>query len=184
VAVARENAVLNDVADKVRFFVSDSYTPSDAADRRALDDLAGRVGFVLANPPSSEGDDGFGFRRKVLAGALPLLRPGGIVFLSISAQYGRRRIEGLCQDVPGFRHEGLLASTDWVPFDLGRPDLLDVLHVYAAEETRGGFEYAFRHPGVGHEESMNAGAALAHFERTGESPLSRWQTHLYRYVPR
>ena len=137
--------------------------------------------FILANPPSSEGDDGFGYRRVVLRGARIFLVPGGVVFLSVSYQYGMSRVERLCQDAPGFEYRGVLASTDWVPFDLNRPDLLHCSHLYADEERRGGFEYAFRHPR--HEQTMTAQAALAHYEQTGDSPLSKWQTHLFIFKP-
>lgn len=47
------------------------------------------------------------------------------------------------------------------------------------EEARGGLEYAFHEPGTKQEEKINARAALGHFDRTGESPLMKWQTHLF-----
>ncbi len=204
VLVARENAIRNSVGDKVTFLMSDSYSPiwrpgepaSDSAvpganacgltgspkeDRAILDRLAGKVGFILANPPSSEGDDGFGFRRIVLRGAGRFLVPGGVVFLSVSFQYGIPRVERLCQEAPGFIYEGVLSSTDWVPFDLCRQDLLHCLHLYAQEERRGGLSYTFRHPGEPHQENFSAQAALAHYQMTGRSPFSKWQTHLFAF---
>jgi SAM-dependent methyltransferase len=205
VLVARDNAIRNSVGDKVAFLVSDSYSPiwrpsepaSDSAlpantcgftgspkeERVILDRLAGKVGFILANPPSSEGDDGFGFRRIVLRGATRFLVPGGVVFLSVSFQYGISRVERLCQEAPGFMYEGVLSSTDWVPFDLRRPDLLHCLHLYAQEERRGGLSYSFRHPDESHQESISAQAALAHYQTTGKSPLTKWQTHLFAFQP-
>ncbi|MBI3462389.1 MAG: methyltransferase, partial [Planctomycetes bacterium] len=182
VAVARENAVQNGVADKATFFLSDSYSPRNPADRAMLDGLAGKVNFILANPPSSEGDDGFGYRRIVLREARSFLVPDGVVFLSVSLQYGLTRVERLCQDAPGFAYGGILSSTDWVPFDLRRPDLLHCLHLYAAEERQGGLEYTFRNPDEQTEERMCAQAALVHFEKTGRSPLSKWQTHLFASI--
>jgi SAM-dependent methyltransferase len=181
VLVARDNAIRNGVQAKVTFLMSDSYSPKE--DRAILDRLAGKVGFILANPPSSEGDDGFGFRRIVLRGATRFLVPGGVVFLSVSFQYGISRVERLCQEAPGFMYEGVLSSTDWVPFDLGRPDLLHCLHLYAQEERRGGMSYSFRHPDESHQESISAQAALAHYQKTGRSPLSKWQTHLFAFQP-
>lgn len=178
-AVAHENAPRNGVSDKVAFILSDSYSPRNHDDRVHLQALAGKVSFILANPPSSEGDDGFGYRRIVLAGARTLLERDGVVFLSISQQYGPARVERLCQGVPGFVHSGVLSSTDWVAFDLARPDLLHCLHSYAEEECRGGLEYAFRHPGERHDKIIGARAALAHFEVTGQSPLSKWQALLF-----
>jgi SAM-dependent methyltransferase len=181
VAIARENAARNGVADKVAFVRADSYTPLDPAERPTLDALTGRVSFILANPPSSEGDDGFAFRRIVLRGAPVYLAAKGVVFLNVSSQYGLQRVERLEKEVPGFAYEGLLASTEWVPFDLGRPDLFHCLHLYAAEERRGGLAYTFQNPEASGGEPMSAQAALAYYERTGRSPLSRWQTHRFVY---
>ncbi len=182
VSVARRNARLNGVGGRVEFMRSDSYAPFADGDRRTLESLKGRADFLIANPISSEDDDGFGYRRTVLRGAREFLRDGGLVFLSISYQYGRRRIAGLERDVPGFFHEGILARSACVPFDLGRPDLLNALKVYAREESRGGFKYEFCNP-LRRSQAMNAGDSLAFYERTGRSPLSQWQTHLFRYLP-
>lgn len=182
VSVARRNARLNGVQERVAFLRSDSYTPFADCDRRSLEALRGRADFLIANPISSEDDDGFGYRRTVLRGAREFLRAGGRVYLSISYQYGRRRISGLERDVPGFFHEGILARSACVPFDLGRTDLLNCLKVYAREEYRGGFEYEFCNP-LRRSQAMNARDSLAFYERTGRSPLSQWQTHLFRYSP-
>lgn len=181
VAAAQDNAVRNGVAARVTFLLSDSYAPVTAEGRALLDSLRGRVRFLLANPPSSEGDDGFGFRRVVLRGARDYLAPGAVVLLSISRQYGQQRVERLCQEVPGFRYGGILASTDWVPFDLGRPDLLHCLRLYADEEQRGGLPYAFRHPEMPGGTDLTAQAALVHYEASGKSPLTQWQTHLFLF---
>jgi SAM-dependent methyltransferase len=182
VAIARENALQNGVADKVIFLHSDSYTPFYPADRAILDSLRNKVHFILANPPSSEGDDGFGYRRLVLRGASNFLAPGGVVFLSVSYQYGTTRVKRLGQEVPGFAYRGVLASTDWVPFDLGRPDLLHCLRLYANEERRGGWAYTFQHPDGDGEQTMTAQEALAHFQKTGQSPLSKWQSHWFVFT--
>lgn len=182
VSIGRRNARLNGVEDKVTVMRSDSYTPFADDDRRNLDTLKGRADFLIANPVASEDDDGFGYRRAVLRGAREFLRDGGPVFLSISYQYGRRRIARLERDVPGFFHEGILARSECVPFDLGRPDLLNCLKVYAREESRGGLEYEFCNP-LRRLQVMDARASLAFYERTGGSPLSQWQTHLFRYLP-
>ncbi len=181
IASARSNAALNGVAEKTEFMVSDSYTPPSSDDCRRLDELRGKVGFIVANPPASAGDDGFGYRRVVLEGAQRFLSAGGIVFLNISLQYGPLRIARLIAEVPGFLHRGAIASTDWVPFDLSRPDLLGCLKEYAIEESRGGLEYSFRSADLTGSETMNARSALAHFQNTGTSPLSKWQTQLFEY---
>ncbi len=182
VSIARRNARLNGVEDKVTVMRSDSYTPFAEGDRRTLDAVKGRADFLIANPDASDDDDGFGYRRAVLRGAREYLRNGGRVFLSISYQYGQTRIKGLEEDVPGFYHEGVLARSECVPFDLGRSDLLNCLKVYAREESTGGLEYAFCNP-LRPSQTMNARASLAFYERTGKCPLSQWQTHLFRYLP-
>ena len=182
VSVARRNARLNGVEERVTFMRSDSYAPFADGDRHSLESLKGRADFLIANPDSSEDDDGFGYRRTVLRGAREYLRDGGRVFLSISYQYGQPRIAGLEEDVPGFFHEGILARSECVPFDLRRPDLLNCLKVYAREESRGGLEYEFCSP-LRRSQAMNARISLAFYERTGRSPLSQWQTHLFRYLP-
>ena len=182
VSVATRNARLNGVEEKVEFLRSDSYRPFADGDRRTLESLKGRADFLIANLDASEDDDGFGYRRTVLRGAREFLRDGGRVFLSISYQYGRRRIAGLGRDVPGFVHEGILARSACVPFDLGRTDLLNCLKVYAREESRGGLGYEFCDP-LRRSQTMNARDSLAFYERTGRSPLSQWQTHLFRYLP-
>jgi hypothetical protein len=181
VVAARHNAALNDVADRATFLLSDSYKPIREVDRTILADLHGRTDFVVANPPSSGDDDGFGFRRLVLDGARRFLVPGGVVLLNISLQYGPQRIERLAREVPGYRHGGVLASTDWVPFDLHRPDLMRCLEDYVCEERRGGSRYVFADP-RSPERSMGAEEAWTMHQETGMSPLTKWQTHLFRHV--
>lgn len=181
VQAARQNALLNQAESRVRFLLSDSYEPVAETDRRTLETFKGQTHFILANPPSSEGDDGFAFRRRVLEGARPYLVPGGVVLLNISYQYGQERIEQLTQQIPGFTHEGILTSTDWVPFDLQRADLMDCLEAYAKEENRGGWKYLFAHPETA-DVFLDARSALANFQRTGLSPLTKWQTHLFRFT--
>lgn len=182
VAIARQNAERNGVSAKTAFWVADSYRPLPPEGRDALAALVGRCGFILANPPASEGDDGFGFRRRVLAEGAPFLAPDGVVFLNISAQYGQERIARLLIEAPGFVYGGVLSSSDWTPFDLARPDLLCNLHDYAAEEARGGLPYCFGGPQTP-EQALDARAALALFHSSGRSPLSRWQVHLFRRLP-
>ncbi len=178
---ARENARLNTVAEKTVFLHADSFAPFVESDADTVTALKGKVQFVLANPPSSEGDDGFDFRRRVLREAREFLHDGAVVFLSISSQYGQRRIANLTADSLGYTHSRLLATTDWVPFDLERPDLFRCLKAYVQEERRGGLEYEFALPKKQFNELVNAQVALSYYERTGKSPLSKWQTHLFKY---
>jgi hypothetical protein len=181
VKAAAWNAAENRVADKAAFFAADSYAPFDEDDRRTVEGLRGTIDFILSNPPSSAGDDGFGFRRIVMDGARAFLKPGGIVLLNISFQYGPERIASLHRAGSGFAYEGVAASTGWVPFDLGRPDLLDCLRVYAREEEKGGPGYAFSEDG--HDSAfVNARTALKTYEERGTSPLTKWQTHRFRHM--
>ena len=178
VAAARENARANGVEGKVRFVESDSYDPVQAEGRRALAGFEGSTDFMIANPPSSSPvGDGFEMRRVVVRGAVRYLSPGGLLLLSVSAQYGEGRVSGLLRETPGFRHDGVAASTDLVPFDMGRADLKRDVLTYAREERRRGLTYAFRNPRVP-QTPMTAIEAWNHFQATGESPLSRWQSHL------
>jgi len=181
VRTAVENAAANGVAGKTAFLCADSYHPRTHEGRTTLAVLRGRVDFVVANPPASPGDDGFSFRRQVLAGAPEFLKDRAVVLLQISIQYNVRRIEFMVQQTPGFTHEGCLAATPWVPFDQARSDLRQHLVDYAAEERSGGQEYTFGDPRNGGQTLIDARAALDLFRRTGVSPLSRWQVHLFRY---
>ncbi len=54
------------------------------------------------------------------------------------------------------------------------------VELYAAEEQAGGPLYEFHHP-TATDQILNAQSALAHYQQTGQSPLSQWQTHLFRY---
>jgi SAM-dependent methyltransferase len=183
VAVARENATVNGVDHKVNFLLSDSYSPLSPGDQVILQALAGNVNFIVANPPASEIGDGFEYRRIVLRGASEYLAHDGVVFLSFAACYGQVRVERLCREAPGFAYRGLLASTDWMPFDLNRLDLLHFLRLYADEERRGGLKYIFQHPETDGNEGLDAQTALANYEQTGKSPLSKWQTHRFVFKP-
>ena len=178
VAAARENARRNGVEDKVRFVESDSYQPVSPAGARTLDRFRGATDFIIANPPSSSPQgDGFEFRRVVMRGARDYLKTGGFLLLSVSTQYGEERVRGLVRANPGFVHDGVAASSDWVPFDMERPDLRQDVLTYAREEERGGLRYAFRDP-RDPEREMAAAEAWKRHETDGESPLSRWQNHL------
>ena len=178
VSAARENACRNGAADKLRFIESDSYDPVSDEGRRALAEFEGSTDFMIANPPSSSPvGDGFEMRRVVVRGAIRYLRPGGLVLLSVSSQYGEERVTELVGEAPGFRHNGVAATTDLVPFDMGRLDLRRDVETYAREEERGGLTYAFRKP-QDPQTPMTAIEAWNHFQATRESPLARWQSHL------
>ncbi len=181
VAAARENAVLNGVSGKTAFVQADSYRITGAAGSARLDEVRGRVDFVVANPPGSEAADGLELRRAVLAGAVDFLKPGGIILVQVSRQYGDTRIRQLADGVPGLWFENTVASTPWVKFDLARPDLLRLLEVYVAEERRHGLPYVFGDPRNGGATHLSATGAADLFGLSDLSPLSKWQVHLYRY---
>ncbi len=182
VDVSYENAKTNQVFDKVEFFHSDSYSPLMEKDKKILWGFNMKVDFIISNPPSSEGDDGFGFRREVLKGGRTFLKKDGIVFLNISLQYGQSRIEDLVKDVEGYHYKGLLYSTEWVPFDLNREDLLHCLEMYKHEEENGGMEYTFKSADLNISSYINAATAYEDYQKTGKSPLTRWQTHLFQLI--
>ena len=87
----------------------------------------------------------------------------------------------LGDQIAGYQYGGVVATTDWVPFNLGRPDLYQCIVNYAAEEQNGGMQYEFADP-VRPETVMNARAALANYQQTQHNPLSKWQTHLFTFV--
>lgn len=173
VPIARANAARNGVERAVQVLEADSFAARDPAQQATIEALRGRAGFLVANPPASRSGDGLDWRREVLRGARELLVPGAPVLLQISYQYSLARIAGLAEEVAGYRYEGELGSSEWVPFDQGRADLSRQLVEYAAVEEQGGQPYTFA-------EGLDARAALARFRRSGASPLSKWQVHLYR----
>lgn len=123
---------------KVLAYEADSYSLRGDPEPIYQAALQSGIDFIVSNPPSSEGDDGFGFRRQVLREGSAILKPGGPVFLSISYQYGEHRIRQLCEDAPGYSYDGVLSTTDWVPFLMpNRPDLDECLQLYAAAEEAG-----------------------------------------------
>ena len=66
----------------------------------------------------------------------------------------------------------MLASSELTSFDLTRADLLENLRDFRAEEARGGPVYEFP---TADGPSLTATETLAHFNATGESPLTRWR---------
>jgi 16S rRNA G1207 methylase RsmC len=171
------NADINNLTEKTHFMLADSYKPYSPGNRAEMKELKGKINFILANPPSSNGDDGFGFRRMVLNGAKDYLTEKGIVLLNISFQYGIKRVESLYKENKGFEYTGVAATSGYVPFDLSRPDLLDCLNIYAREEQNGGYVYSFGMDG--NDDFLTAREALNRYNKTGSSPLTKWQTHIF-----
>jgi predicted RNA methylase len=178
---SRENAKRNGVKEKVHFMLADSYCPFSPQEKQELGRLKGKVDFIVSNPPSSDWDDGFGFRRIVMNGAKDFIKKDGIVLLNISIQYGTKRVESLHKGIDGFRYLGVAASTDWVPFALDRPDLLDCLKVYTRAELNGEAEYTFSEDGSS-DRCINAQTALNNYNKSGANPFTKWQTHIFRYI--
>ena len=180
VAVANRNAERNGVPDRVKVVLGDLFEAVLPEDGPTLDALSGACDFLIANPPASTGDDGLGWRRAALHGATRFLRRGAPVLMQVSYQYGKR-IQRLAADEPGYTYEGVLETTDWVPFDLDREDLAGYLRDYVDDESAGGSPYTFRDDSG---RSLTAIQALARADETGRSPLSRWQMHLFRWSGR
>lgn len=178
VRTARTNAELNGVADRTVFIRTDLFEPFPHESSESLEALEAAADFLVANPPASSGDDGLGWRRAVLEGALRYLRPGGTALLQVSRQYGLERIAGLA--AAGYRYLGLVGSSEWVPFDLDRPDLFEALEGYVAEETRTGEPYPFLHPIDDLEIDARTTRRIWEAERV--SPRSQWQVHRYEPV--
>ena len=182
-AVARTNAEANGVADKITFIRSDSFEPFEDQDASSMDALVGDADFLIANPPASRGDDGLGWRRSVLRGALRYVRLGAPLLIQISYQYNVERIARLAEDVPGYSYEGMIGTSEWIDFDQSREDLSKQLVEYVDEEKAGGMVYTFRgRRAEGGEERhhLTATEALVHYRETGESPISKWQMHLFK----
>jgi hypothetical protein len=179
VPIAEANAARNGVAGKTTFIHADSYSAVDPGQQGTIDALRGDAAFLIANPPASRTGDGLDWRREALRGGRDFLAAGAPVLMQISYQYGGARIEGLADDVPGYRYEGLAGSSEWIPFDQRRADLSRQMVEYARVEAAGGLDYTFSN---GHGGHLSATEALARYEQTGESPLSKWQLHRYRRV--
>ena len=108
------------------------------------------IDVVLANPPASPGDDGFGFRRRILREAPSVLKPGGLLVMQWLSYYGPDRVHEALEQAPGMRYRGVVGSTEWVPLGTARKretgstasgTLLNQLQDYADEESRGGLRY-------------------------------------------
>ncbi|MBI2914339.1 MAG: peptide chain release factor N(5)-glutamine methyltransferase [Firmicutes bacterium] len=98
-AIAMENALLHDVLERIRFLEGDLFEPLSGLG------LTGTVDLVVSNPPYvpswqveklpgsirdhepwialDGGPDGLCFHRRILAEALPLLKPGGWMVLEV-----------------------------------------------------------------------------------------------------
>jgi hypothetical protein len=183
VTLARENAEINNVGKKVSFFVADSFLPSAEADRAALEKLRGGVQFILANPPASTDDDGFEFRRAVFRGARDFLAAKGLLVLNVAYEFGPERMDQLLSESPGFAPAGILASTNWVPFDVKQPEMLQRLTLYAQTEHNGGMTYTFPDPDHPEKDNISAVEALARFERSGQRPWTKWLALVFRFQP-
>ncbi len=177
IATARTNAEMNGVADRVVFLHADGFDALPGTDPTPLQGIRGDARFLIANPPSSTGDDGLEWRRRVLDSARDYLRAGAEVFLQVSRQYGIPRTRALASDVGGYEYRGLLGTTDWAPFDQTRPDLRTALDDYAAEETRSGEPYPFLHPTA--DRQITATEAKQIRDREGLDPRSQWSMHRF-----
>lgn len=101
---------------KVGLEISDSHVPLTSLGRERWEAYKKKTRFIVSNPPSSEGDDGFEFRRIVLREASPAWKRG-------------------CR-LSWYFFIDIVSSSDWLPFDVQRSDLLLSLEGYLAEERR------------------------------------------------
>ena len=81
---------------------------------------------VLANPPASSGDDGFGFRRRILREAASVLKPDGLLLMQWLSYYTSpgpvpERVRQALKEAPEMRYRGVVGSSDWVPLGTARP---------------------------------------------------------------
>jgi tRNA1(Val) A37 N6-methylase TrmN6 len=90
IAAFKINIQINELEHRISILRSDSYKPFERSDLEKLEQLRGRVFFILANPPSSQLDHGLGYRRKVLKEGQDFLVSGGRVFLNVSFQFWNR----------------------------------------------------------------------------------------------
>ncbi len=176
VRATRRNAEHNAVGDRITAVRADSLAALGGDDRQP-DRPRRSINFVVANPPASLGDDGFSVRRRIATEMGSVLRDDGRLFVQISQQYGIERIRGLAGPTTCLRYDGVLETSDWVPFDLGRSDLRGLLQQYAVEEARGGIPYRFRDPR--NDQWLTARDALTLFSSAEQSPLTQWQVHCY-----
>jgi len=184
VSLAERNVGANRVADKVVVVRSDGFVPVDPSHRRMVDTLRGAVDAVVSNPPPSVGDDGFEWRRRVMTGAADFLEPGGLVLLQVSRQYGPERVNRLVSKIGAYEAEGVVASSGWVPMDMGRTDLVRLLRDMVAEEARGGPPYRFGDPEDPERGHISATEALRRHRDEGIEPLTQWQVRRFRFTGR
>lgn len=128
--VARENALVHGVSDRVYLLKSDMF------DRLPVDKLGGRFDVVVANPPylseedmrslhpdiaKSEplialdgGPDGLRFHRVLVARSADYLKPGGLLALEIGSSQGSRVAAMLAES---HMYERIVVSQDYAGLD-------------------------------------------------------------------
>ncbi|GMH76817.1 hypothetical protein TrST_g11404 [Triparma strigata] len=135
------------------FFVADGFTPHCEAGSEAIAEVResrGGFDFIVANPPASSGDDGFGFRRRILADAVEigLLRKGGHILMQWLSYYGTRNDDPIdsrgaraARAAEGLLYEEVVHETSWQPLwddnSASRAILMPQLMQYANAEGRG-----------------------------------------------
>jgi len=117
-----------------------------------------------------------------MRGAVQRLKPGGILLIQALSYYGIHRIEEMCRELPALCHEGIAATSEWVPLwtsEESKKLLRNQLKGYANEEARGGSRY-FCHPVEGNNsELLTATETMETVVENGQVPLAMWQCHKF-----
>ena len=80
ISISDQNALNNGVSGKTKFILSDSFFHYASVDKNRLESMKNKTYYIISNPPSSAGDDGFDYRRKVFI-MDTVFKNGGFVFL-------------------------------------------------------------------------------------------------------
>lgn len=177
-----------------------------------MDILQNKVDFVIGNPPASNKDDGFSFRRRILKEATLYLKPRGEVILQALSYYGSTRFQLAAEQATGwynqqqeqkgdsltmrYQYQGVIKASPWLVLGSGPGgyDFKPQLEQYCREEARGGMRY-YCGPAkttrdlidattpVKEDQQQTAIEALAVWEGQQRAPLCQWHMHALLWEP-
>ena len=182
-----ENARLNNNNNNVQFIKSDSFSPFDPKENEYINSLKGTIDCIIANPPASSNDDGFGYRRRIMKESIPFFKNGSTLLLQALSYYGENRfIEGAREassslsfyddetftEIEGeYVYNGVIASSPWVNLQ-GGYDLKQQLEQYVDEESKlNGKSY------VCGPDNLTATEIYDQWISTNIIPQCKWQVH-------